>query len=57
MSRPPVGLVAFAICLGLGYGLRIALMPAVLHIESAEQHAAWLGEHATVAAADARSHS
>jgi MFS family permease len=24
------GLVAFAICLGLGYGLRIALMPAVL---------------------------
>lgn len=24
------GLVAFAVCLGLGYGLRIALMPAVL---------------------------
>lgn len=25
-----VGLVVFAVCLGLGYGLRIALMPAVL---------------------------
>lgn len=45
--------IACAEMCGIGH----ALMPAVLHIESAEQHAAWLGEHATVAAADARSHS
>lgn len=45
--------IACAEMCGLGH----ALMPAALHIESAEEHAAWLGEHTAVAAAAAGSRS
>jgi cytochrome c oxidase subunit 2 len=45
--------IACAEICGLGH----ALMPAVLHIESPEEHAAWLGGTTAVAAADSRSHS
>lgn len=45
--------IACAEMCGLGH----ALMPAVLHIESPEAHAAWLGDHPTVAAAESGSRS
>lgn len=45
--------IACAEMCGLGH----ALMPAVIHIESAEAHAAWLDGHTTVAAIETGSHS
>ncbi|MCC6849885.1 MAG: cytochrome c oxidase subunit II [Deltaproteobacteria bacterium] len=45
--------IACAEMCGIGH----ALMPAVLHVESAEAHAAWLGDRTTVAAASSESRS